>query len=85
MLVLVFERKDLKRSVRLLYYFSVLILVVGVVKELPGEVLLQCHHLPPTLLRLRPLPSLHAQMLFVLQLGIIIMDQCWWRSCRGKE
>lgn len=42
---------------------------------LPGEVLLQCHHLPPTQLRLRPLPSLHTQMLFVLQLGIIITDQ----------
>lgn len=49
--------------------FSVCSVDVGVVKVLPGEVLLQCHHLPPTLLRLRPLPSLHAQMLFVLLLG----------------
>lgn len=57
----------------------------GVVKVLPGEVLLQCHHLLPSQLRLHPLPSLHAQMLFILQLGIIIMDQSLWRSCRGEE
>lgn len=57
----------------------------AVLKVLPGEVLLQCHHLLPALLRLHPLPSLHAQMLFVLQLGIILMDGSPWRSCREEE
>lgn len=51
----------------------------------PGEVLLQRHHLPPALLRRRPLPSLHAQMLLNLQLQIIaLLDQCCCRETREQ-
>lgn len=32
----------------------------------------------------RPSPSLHAQMLFVLQMGISFMDQ-FWSSCGEQE
>lgn len=56
----------------------------GLRPGLPGEVLLQRHHLLPALLRRRPLPSLHTQMLFNLQLQIMaLLDQCRCRcSCR---
>lgn len=56
----------------------------GLSSGLPGEVLLQRHHLPPALLSRGPLPSLHTQMLFNLQLQIIaLLDQCLCRcSCR---
>lgn len=51
----------------------------------PGEVLLQRHHLPPALLRRRPLPSPHAQMLLHLQLQIIaLLDQCSCRETRKQ-
>lgn len=51
----------------------------------PGEVLLQRHHLPPALLRRRPLLSLQAQMLRNLQLQIIaLLDQCCCRETREQ-
>lgn len=52
---------------------------------LPGEVLLQCHHLLPAPLRRRPLPAPHTQMLFVLhQWIIILMALRRRRGCRGR-
>lgn len=54
--------------------------LLGLRWGLPGEVLLQRHHLPPARLRRRPLPPLHTQMLFDLQLQITaLLDQ---RRCR---
>lgn len=47
--------------------------LLGLSVGLPGEVLLQRHHLPPAPLRRPPLPSLHAQMFFHLQLQIIAL------------
>lgn len=58
--------------------------LLGLSSGLPGEVLLQRHHLLPALLSRSPLPSLHTQMLFNLQQQIIsLLDQCLGRcSCR---
>lgn len=58
--------------------------LVGLSPGLPGEVLLQRHHLLSAPLRRCPLLSLHTQMLFDLRLQIIaLLDQC--RRCRCRQ
>lgn len=53
---------------------------------LPGEVLLQRHHLPPAPQRRRPLPSLRTQMSFDLRLQIsALLDRCRRCSCRQRQ
>lgn len=47
---------------------------------LPGEVLLQCHHLAPTLPSRPPLPSLHPQMLFALWCWVLLLMWLLWIS-----
>lgn len=60
--------------------------LVGLSPGLPGEVLLQRHHLLSAPLRRCPLLSLHTQMLFDLQLQIIaLLDQCRRCRCRQKR
>lgn len=58
--------------------------LLGLSPGLPGEVLLQRHHLLSAPLRRCPLLSLHTQMLCDLQLRIIaLLDQC--RRCRCRQ
>lgn len=60
--------------------------LLGLSPGLPGEVLLQRHHLPRAPHRRRPLPSLHTQMSLDLQLQVsALLDQRRRCSCRQRQ